>query len=219
MLLCTDLIVTSSSILRSSASTALLGLSKDSWDRDSFNLGIRRDLQEISNRGCIRYKIPLINKSENIVIVHHKSPNQFLSEECSAGAHKTFSFVINYSKNILLYSNCAVIFPESFLLGCSTQEHKLWSGPDPLQWILTGCAGVELTNRWPWWSLARKRKWGHAELCSLSWWSLLGNGCWGRIGKVVETPLPMKYKKESFNCDSRPSQIYGHREFMEISSH
>lgn len=41
---------TSSSILRSKASTALLGLSKDSWERDSFSLGIRWDLEERSNR-------------------------------------------------------------------------------------------------------------------------------------------------------------------------
>lgn len=44
MLLCTGLMSTSSSILRSRASTALLGLSNDSWDLDSFSLGIRWDL-------------------------------------------------------------------------------------------------------------------------------------------------------------------------------
>lgn len=46
MLLWTGLMITSSSILRSRASTALLGLSSDSWERDSFSLGIRWDLRE-----------------------------------------------------------------------------------------------------------------------------------------------------------------------------
>lgn len=45
MLLWTGLMTTSSSILRSRASTALLGLSNDSWERDSFSLGIRWDLR------------------------------------------------------------------------------------------------------------------------------------------------------------------------------
>lgn len=45
MLLWTGLMITSSSILRSRASTALLGLSNDSWERDSFSLGIRWDLR------------------------------------------------------------------------------------------------------------------------------------------------------------------------------
>lgn len=45
MLLWTGLMITSSSILRSRASTALLGLSSDSWERDSFSLGIRWDLK------------------------------------------------------------------------------------------------------------------------------------------------------------------------------
>lgn len=46
MLLCKGLMQTSSSILRSRASTALPGLSKDSWEQDSFNLGRPRDLQQ-----------------------------------------------------------------------------------------------------------------------------------------------------------------------------
>ena len=45
MLLCRGLMNTSSSMLRSRASTALPGLSKDSWEVDSFSLGRPRDLQ------------------------------------------------------------------------------------------------------------------------------------------------------------------------------
>lgn len=43
-LLWSGLMYTSSSMLRSSASTALLGLSKDSCEQDSFSLGRPRDL-------------------------------------------------------------------------------------------------------------------------------------------------------------------------------
>lgn len=43
--------MTSSSMLKSRASTALLGLSSDSWERDSFSLGIKCDLQEEGRRG------------------------------------------------------------------------------------------------------------------------------------------------------------------------
>lgn len=50
MLLWTGLMITSSSILRSRASTALLGLSSDSWERDSFSLGIRWDLRAEKKR-------------------------------------------------------------------------------------------------------------------------------------------------------------------------
>lgn len=56
MLLCTGLMTTSSSMLRSSASTALLGLSRDSWERDSFTLGIRWDLgggQQVHQAGAV----------------------------------------------------------------------------------------------------------------------------------------------------------------------
>lgn len=63
MLLCTGLITTSSSMLRSSASTALLGLSRDSWERDSFSLGIRWDLgkgQWMHQVGTARVRVKLV---------------------------------------------------------------------------------------------------------------------------------------------------------------
>lgn len=46
MLLCRGLMNTSSSMLRSRASTALPGVSKDSWEVDSFSFGRPRDLED-----------------------------------------------------------------------------------------------------------------------------------------------------------------------------
>jgi len=89
MLLCSGLTNTSSSMLRSRASTALPGLSRDSWELDSFSLGSPRDLKQRkeTNRSAdgetgLKLESSISSRGRSLTPRHHR-PSSAQQESCN----------------------------------------------------------------------------------------------------------------------------------------